>query len=79
MPSLEPDVPSRSPSHLTSNPVRAVAVAEHSDDVALGQTEGYDGQTIELNAAKHDEKEIQQEHPACGSASPCSRVVRNGN
>ena len=63
MPSFEPDVPSRSPSHLTSNSFRAVAVAEHSDDVALGQVEGRGGQTIELSAANHDEKRYSKSSP----------------
>ena len=74
-------MPSRSPSHLTSSPVRAgaVAVAEHSDDVVLGQVERRDGQTIEVSTAKYDEKGIQQEQPACGSGPPCFGVVGNGN
>ena len=34
---FEPDIPSRSASDSTRNPVRAVAVAEHMDAVGLGQ------------------------------------------
>ena len=59
--------------------VRGVAIAEHSDDAALGQVEEYDGQTIELSAAKHNEKRYSKSSPHVVVRPPASKAVRKGN